>query len=102
LSGQEALEILKAGTYDVIDEKKEAILSLNYDRLESSTDCFTKSEILTGLDNQLLKNISFSEIADGQSLTKIDIEKPFEYWRLFLLLALLFIVSEMLVLKFWK
>lgn len=102
LSGQEALEILKAGTYDVIDEKKEAILSLNYDRMESSTECFTKSEILTGLDNQLLKNISFSEIADGQSLTKIDIEKPFEYWRLFLLLALLFIVSEMLVLKFWK
>lgn len=102
LSGQEALEILKAGTYDVWDEKKEAILSLNYDRTESATDCFTKDEIVNLLSAQSLKNVTFSEIADGQSLTKIDIEKPFEYWRMFLLLTLLFFVSEMIVLKFWK
>lgn len=102
LSGLEALEILKAGTYDIVDEKKEGILSLNYDRTESSTDCFEKDEIVTALGAQSLKNVTFSEITDGQSLTKIDIEKPFEYWRMFLMMTLLFFVSEMIVLKFWK
>lgn len=102
LSGHEALEILTAGTYDIVDEKKEGILSLNYDRTESSTDVFTKDEIIGSLEEQALKNVSFSEIKEGQSLTKIDIEKPFEYWKMFTILALLFVISEMLVLKFWK
>lgn len=102
LSGPEALENLKAGTYDIIDEKKEGVLSLNYDRLESTTDTYSKDEVVDALLYASLKNVSFSEIADGQSLTKIDIEKPFEYWKLFVLLTLIFVLSEMMVLKFWK
>lgn len=102
LSGQEALELLTAGTYDIVDEKKEAMLSLNFDRVESSTACFEKSEIISSLENESLKHVSFNEISQGQSITKIDIEKPFEYWKLFVLLTLLFFISEMLVLKFWK
>ena len=102
LGGQEALENLTAGTYDVIDEKKEAILSLNFDRLESAMDMLEKDDIVSSLENEGLKNVSFSAITDGQSLTKIDIHKPFEYWKLFILLALIFFLSEMMVLKFWK
>jgi hypothetical protein len=102
LSGQEALEMLTAGTYDVVDEKKEAVLSLNFDRIESSTECFVKNEIISALENESLKHVSFNEISQGQSITKIDIEKPFEYWKLFIILTLLFFLSEMLVLKFWK
>ncbi len=102
LSGQEALEMLTAGTYDVVDEKKEAVLSLNFDRIESSTECFVKNEIISALENESLKHVSFNEISQGQSFTKIDIEKPFEYWKLFIILTLLFFLSEMLVLKFWK
>lgn len=102
LNGQEALELLVSGTYSVVDEKKEAILSLNYDRIESSTDCLTKDEIVNALENQSIRNISLNEINNGQSLTKIDIEKPFEYWKFFIILSILFFLSEMLVLKFWK
>lgn len=102
LSGQEALEILEAGSYDLVDEKKEAVLSLNYDRTESSMETYTKDEIIAALENESLKNVSFSEISGGQSLTKIDIQKPYEYWKLFVILTLLFLLSEMLVLKFWK
>jgi hypothetical protein len=102
LSGQEALEILTAGTYELIDEKKEAILSLNYDRLESSTDTYAQEDIISSLENAGLKHVTFSEIANGQSLTKIDIQKPFEYWKLFVILALIFFLSEMMVLRFWK
>jgi hypothetical protein len=102
LGGQEALENLTAGTYDVIDEKKEAILSLNYDRLESGTEMLEQDDIVSSLENEGLTNVSFSAITDGQSLTKIDIHKPFEYWKIFILLALIFFLAEMMVLKFWK
>jgi len=102
LDGPEALENLDAGTYDLIDEKKEATLSLNYDRTESDMSSLEKNEIVSRLENEGLKNVSFSAITDGQSLTRIDIQKPFEYWKLFVLFALLFFLSELLVLKFWK
>lgn len=102
LSGREALENLEAGTYEIIDEGSKGILSLNYDRSESKMDTYSKDEIIDQMENEGIQNVSFSEISEGQSLTKIDIEKPFEYWKVFILLALLFLIAEMLILKFWK
>lgn len=102
LNGMEAIEQLEAGTYDIVDESKTGMLSLNYQRIESSTEMLTLSEIENGLESSGLKNVSTSEIDKGQSLAKIDIEKPFEYWRLFIILALVFLIAEMLVLKLWK
>ena len=102
LSGMEALENLKAGNYAIWDEKKEGEMSLNYDRTESDISCFSENEIVDLLEEKGLKNVSFSEINEGQSLTKIDIEKPFEYWKTAILLALLMLLAEMMVIKFWK
>lgn len=102
LSGMEAVEQLSAGTYDIVDEVKSGMVSLNYNRKESSTELFTLSEIEEGLETAGIKNVSTAEIDKGQSLAKIDIEKPFEYWRLFIILALVFLIAEMLVLKLWK
>ena len=102
LNGEEALEMLPAGCYELIDEKTEAIVALNYDRLESSTDCYTKDEILNQMEEQGIKNISSHEVNEGQSVTKIDIEKPFEYWKLFIALSLVFLLAEMALIKFWK
>jgi hypothetical protein len=102
LNGIEAVEQLEAGTYDIIDESKTGMLSLNYQRMESSTELLTLSDVKTSLEAAGIKNVSTSEIDSGQSIAKIDIEKPFEYWRLFIILALVFLIAEMLVLKFWK
>ena len=77
-------------------------MSLNYDRTESDISCFSENEIVDLLEEKGLKNVSFSEINEGQSLTKIDIEKPFEYWKTAILLALLMLLAEMMVIKFWK
>lgn len=102
LNGIEATEQLVAGTYDIFDEAKTGMLSLNYQRTESSTELYSLSEVENGLETAGIKNVSSSEISKGQSLAKIDIEKPFEYWRLFIILALVFLIAEMLVLKLWK
>lgn len=102
LNGLEAIEQLEAGSYDIVDEERIGMLSLNYQRTESSTDLFSLAEIETALENAGIKNVSTTEIDKGQSLAKIDIEKPFEYWRLFIILALVFLIAEMLILKLWK
>jgi hypothetical protein len=102
LNGMEAMEQLVAGTYDIVSDVKTGMLSLNYQRKESSTELISLSEIENGFNEAGIKNISMSEIDKGQSLAKIDIEKPFEYWRLFIILALVFLLAEMVVLKIWK
>ena len=103
LSGIEAVENLRSGNYTIMDEnQKTGVLSLNYNRTESSVDCFETDELKELMLQAGMMNISTSEIDKGQSLSKIDIDKPFEYWRLFVILALLFLIAEMLVLKLWK
>jgi hypothetical protein len=102
LTGEEALENLKAGTYDIIDEEKMGILSLNYDRKESHVEAFSRDEVAALFQKQGIEHLTMSEISDGQSLTKIDLEKPHEYWRIFILLGLLFILTEIALLKIWK
>jgi hypothetical protein len=103
LAGPEAMETLPAGNYSVYeDESVIAPLSLNYDRLESTTDCHSSTEVQEIMENSGLKNVSSQEVKEGQSVTKIDIDKPFEYWKWFILLTLLFLFTELALLKFLK
>ncbi|MBP6091199.1 MAG: BatA domain-containing protein [Crocinitomicaceae bacterium] len=102
LSGKEALTLLEAGNYSLKNEKSVGYLSLNYDRSESETTYLTEQEIKTGLENQAIKNIQLSEIKNGQSNTQVELEKPYEYWKLCLFLALIFLIAEMILLKLWK
>lgn len=102
ISGMEALENLKSGTYDILDDTKKGIVSLNYNRKESNIEAYNNSEITALFEAQGIKHITLSEISEGQSLTKIDLEKPYEYWRVFMIFALLFVLVEMALLKFWK
>jgi hypothetical protein len=101
LGGNEALEKLKNGSFDIVDNDKIGSISLNYDRKESSVKYLDKTAIENGLKNYF-KNVAYSEIKDGQSHTKLDISKPFEYWRIALILGFLFLVFEVVIIKLWK
>lgn len=102
ISGAEAIEKLKAGNYKIFSESVVGGIALNYDRLESEMSYKIKSEIQDELEKNGVKNLNFSAVENGQSLTVIDLDKPQEYWRLCLVLALLFILIEMALLRFLK
>jgi hypothetical protein len=51
---------------------------------------------------QGIENVKFTTIDEGQSIARIELEKPKEYWRIFVLLALLFVLTEMALIKFLK
>jgi hypothetical protein len=102
IAGMEAIERLKAGTYFIQNEDTLGLLAVNYDRKESAMKQQTSSEIIDELKSKGIKNIKFNTVKDGHSLSEIQIDKPYEYWRSFLILGLLFVMIEMALIKFWK
>jgi hypothetical protein len=102
ISGPEAIEKLKSGNYVIKTDSPINGIALNYNRAESEMIYVSKEDIEMKLKEQGVKNINFSSVENGQSMTMVDIQKPKEYWRLFLILALLFVLTEMLLLRFWK
>jgi hypothetical protein len=93
---------ISAGNYDILEEQKIGVISLNYDRKESEIAFITEGEIKDKMLEKGLKNVVFSSLKNGQELTRIDISKPVEYWRIFVILALIFALVEMALLKFMK
>ncbi|MBU3660545.1 MAG: hypothetical protein FGM14_11770 [Flavobacteriales bacterium] len=102
ISGMEAVEKLKPGNYSIVNDGIIGNLALNFDRSESNNSLMEKTEIIEAFTSQGIKNCNFSTIQDGQSLSPIAIDEPAKYWRILLLLSLLFILFEIALLKFWK
>jgi hypothetical protein len=102
ISGPEAIEKLKSGNYVIKTDSPINGIALNYDRAESEMEYVTKEDIESKLKDYGVKNINFSSVKNGQSVTLVDLQKPKEFWRLFLMLALLFTLTEMALLRFWR
>jgi hypothetical protein len=102
IGGIEATENLGPGHYSIFDENEIGILSINLNRDESKIDFFNQNEVSTLFENAGISNVSVKQIAEGQSSVDIEIDKPFEYWRLFVIFALVFLFAEIALLKFWK
>ncbi|MFK8045501.1 MAG: BatA and WFA domain-containing protein [Crocinitomicaceae bacterium] len=77
------------------------VIAFNYDREESLTECFGNEELLNAFKEKNWKNITQLELNEKGQL-KADSVKPREYWKLFLILTLLFLVAEIALLKWWK
>jgi len=61
----------------------------------------TDKEILENFENANWKHVKALEINESGQI-EISNLKATEYWRILLILALLFIAIEILLLKFWK
>lgn len=99
-----AEQIFEAGHF-LIQNENETIsaLAFNYNRKESNLRYFSNSELKDKIDIAQLKNASividvernFSEIFE-------DIKNGKQLWKWFILLALFFILAEVLLSRFWK
>jgi hypothetical protein len=91
---------IKAGIYELINDDKKEQIAINYSRQESDITYLDKQNILNTLSNNKLKNIHFTELQSSNNSLEIEFNKPIEYWRFFVLLAILFLTIEMFLLKF--
>lgn len=102
ISGMEALEKLNAGVFELFAPNKIGKLALNYDRSESIEELLQKGEIQKKFEENGYKNVSVNQVNAGQSLADISTDNTTNLWRWALLLALLFLLTEVALLTFWK
>ncbi|MFM8596338.1 MAG: hypothetical protein ACKOBN_04485, partial [Flavobacteriales bacterium] len=102
LSGNSAIENLKAGTYQLLAAEPIGQLALNYPRTESRLNYIKSQELLDLFESNGIKNCKFNSIKDGQSIAALQIDQVAYYWRILLLFGLLCLLLELALLKWWK
>jgi hypothetical protein len=78
-------------------------ISFNYDRQESDLSTYTDKEIVAGYTASGLKNFSMLE-NDPKGLTAAltEIDYGIRLWKTCIWLVLLFLLAEILVIRFWR
>lgn len=93
---------LKSGLYEIFKGNTLGFMALNYKRTESDAKTLSEDEIKTAFSERGIEHVSFSTFSESADGALIKLEKPKEYWRIFLVLALLFLLTEMGLLKWMK
>ena len=94
------IQQLEANNYTLKTDKTIGAISLNYNRKESNLKTNNKEEIISQLKKMGAQSIQFNEIGGETQLSSIDINKPFSYWKIFIIFTLIFVVIEMLLIRF--
>lgn len=94
--------IREAGFYQLTDNKSfNETIGLNYSRLESYVSAYTLAEIADAFTTIGWTQAQPFQL-NAQGKVQINQLKATEYWRILLILALIFIAVEILLLKLWK
>ncbi len=94
-------EVADAGFYDVLlDDTPVKRLAFNFNRKESVMDFFSVDELKDNFSGRA----SIIDVSNDENLARIIKEKEegIFLWRLFLIIALVFLALETLILRFWK
>ena len=98
-------QIKQAGYYNVINEPNELVnaLAFNFIRKESDMSFYTTDELQKQIDENDLRHITVIEASD-KPLTSVlqEVNEGKKLWKLFLILALVFLLSEILIIRFLK
>ena len=93
---------IKAGNFDIKSDKVIGKISLNYNRSESDLASFNEEEITERFNANGINQLTFNEIGADTELSTIDIDKPFSYWKICIVLTLIFVLIEMLLIRLLK
>lgn len=100
LNSPELVERIKGGIYNVVGNTPLAKIALNLNREESKLSYLDQEQIMEGFRTAGLKKVSFRKLDQGVNSFSIDLEKPSSFWQIFVILALIFLLLEMAILKF--
>ena len=102
ISGTEAIENLKQGNFFLVKEDTLKVLSLNYDRNESSVALMDVNLMESLLKQNGIKNVSSSGFTKAIDVSKIKLNLTKEFWRICIFISIMAIFCEILIAKFWK
>ena len=96
------LTALNAGNYDITNKSNYGAVSLNYNRIESNLAILSADEITQLFGTGEETNVNYSQISADSNFSSVDIEKPFAYWKICIVLTLIFVATEMLFVRLLK
>ena len=102
LSGIEAMENLDQGNFILQKEDTLDLVSLNYDRTESSVDLMDLEEMTRNLEPIGFKNLNSQVFNKNSGVSKIKLNLTEEYWRICIFITIMAMFCEILIAKFWK
>ena len=102
LAGLQLHQGLKQGVYRLENDYYNSDIALNYSREESNIKTLNSDEINILFDGVAKDHLKYTSIESGSELLKVDLDKPQEFWRIFLLLTLIFVLTEMALTRFMK
>lgn len=97
-------QITEAGHYEVFENISSIKdLAFNFDRKESDMNFMTKDDLQKQIDEKELKNIQIIE-PNEKTLTNAlqEVNDGKKLWKLFLILALIFLAAEILIIRLFK
>jgi len=92
------------GFYElVLKEQLLFVLAFNYNRAESQLDFYSEDELREQIESEGLRYIQVLSSGNAGYLEMLNtVEKENQLWKLFIIFALLMLLAEALVLRFWK
>ena len=91
-----------AGFYELSDRQRfKEMIGLNYNRAESDITSFSEADIANQFASIGWKTAQKFDTSDSGAV-QINQLKATEYWRILLILGLVFLAIEILLLKLWK
>jgi hypothetical protein len=96
-------DITEAANYRFInDEKWVGNISFNYARQESDLRCYSHKELKDHMKNSGLSGYSVLDIKNSELADEIEnVDLGTNLWKIFLLTVLLFVLCEILLVRFW-
>ena len=108
VSGKLILEIkdgiTQSGIYElVLNDSVYAVFGFNYSRQESIMEFYQPDELNDNLETSGLRFFEVLEnTKDGYTEVINSLQKESELWKLFIIFALLMLLVEIVILRFWK
>lgn len=103
IQGLEAVRQLESGNYSVESgSEKLGSLSINYNRAESEIKALNEAEITSLFENAAIKTMDVRSTSGWTGASFLQLDQLTTYWKLCALIALLFLLSEMAIIYFWK
>jgi hypothetical protein len=87
-------------TYNSGEEAANPVLAFNYKRSESNTSCYSSAELKKLSDEKAFSLIKSKYNNSKLIIDKIKSGRPL--WKLCLIFTLMFLISEIILIRFWK
>ncbi|MHC1708109.1 MAG: BatA domain-containing protein [Bacteroidales bacterium] len=97
-------QLKEAGNYSVLDGNREIIgVSFNFDRRESEMNFYSAEDLKDKIKQSGLSNFMVLDVKEKPvSMVIEELNKGVRFWKIFVILTLLFLAAEVLILRFWK